>query len=218
MDPQNLDPEPDLCQDPQNLDPEPDLSGDPQNLDPEPNLSQDPQNLNLDPEPDLSRDPQNLDPEPDLSQNPQNLDPEPDLSQDSKQRQLLGASWGGVTLYKYITRKSRQLTSLLTSTDIDTIAKMSGEYGPIMPATEETQALCDLVQSNVEEKTGKKYMELKAIIYRQKDDVVGINYLIKVHVGGDDYIYLIIFQDFGEQVFLINVLEIQTKDSPLVPF
>ncbi|KAF1386321.1 hypothetical protein PFLUV_G00093460 [Perca fluviatilis] len=98
------------------------------------------------------------------------------------------------------------------------MATTDGEYGAITDATEDTEAVCDLVKKTVEEKTGKKYVEFKAVKYRQKDVVGGTNYLIKVHVGGDDYIYLTVFEDIGEEVFLHDVQDHQTIDSPLVPF
>uniref|UniRef100_A0A8C9X845 Cystatin-B n=1 Tax=Sander lucioperca TaxID=283035 RepID=A0A8C9X845_SANLU len=85
-------------------------------------------------------------------------------------------------------------------------------------ATEETQDLCDQVKPQVEKKTGKNYKDYKAIIYRNQV-VAGTNFLIKVHVGGEDYIHLIIFRDLpcnGGKVSLTKVKDHQTED--LVPF
>ncbi|XP_039663718.1 cystatin-B-like [Perca fluviatilis] len=101
---------------------------------------------------------------------------------------------------------------------------MVGAYGAITDATKETQDLCDQVKSNVENKTTKKYQEYKAVKYRNHFVgrlVTGTIYLIKVHVGGDDYIHLIIFQHLlpnTGKVSLTNVKSPQTKDSPLQPF
>ncbi|XP_035859403.1 cystatin-A5-like isoform X2 [Sander lucioperca] len=93
-----------------------------------------------------------------------------------------------------------------------------GGYGQTADATKETQDLCHQVKTQVEKKTGKKYVEIIANEYRRQDGGDGINFLIKVHVGGEDYIHLIIFQDLGEEFFLHDVLENQTKISPLQPF
>ncbi|XP_031163711.1 cystatin-A5-like isoform X3 [Sander lucioperca] len=92
-----------------------------------------------------------------------------------------------------------------------------GGYGQTADATKETQDLCHQVKTQVEKKTGANYVEYKAVKYRSQV-VAGTNFLIKVHVGGEDYIHLIIFQDLGEEFFLHDVLENQTKISPLQPF
>uniref|UniRef100_A0A8D0DGA6 Cystatin-B n=1 Tax=Sander lucioperca TaxID=283035 RepID=A0A8D0DGA6_SANLU len=97
---------------------------------------------------------------------------------------------------------------------------MFGEYSlPPEPATEEIQEMCDQVKPQVEKNTGNKYVEFIANEYRRQDDVDGINYLIKVHVGGeDDYIHLDVFRNLGGKVSLTNVQAHQTIHSPLEPF
>ncbi|XP_039663555.1 cystatin-B-like isoform X1 [Perca fluviatilis] len=97
------------------------------------------------------------------------------------------------------------------------MATIVGAYGAITDATKETQDLCHQVKTDVEEETGKKYVEFKAVKYRSQP-VSGTNFLIKVHVGGEDYIHLIIFRDLlnkGGKVSLTNVKSHQTKVSPL---
>ncbi|KAF1386315.1 hypothetical protein PFLUV_G00093380 [Perca fluviatilis] len=92
-------------------------------------------------------------------------------------------------------------------------------YGAITDATKETQDLCHQVKTDVEEETGKKYVEFKAVKYRSQV-VAGTNFLIKVHVGGANYIHLEVFRDLpgnGGKVSLTNVEAHQTKDSPLQP-
>uniref|UniRef100_A0A8C9X9G2 Cystatin-B n=1 Tax=Sander lucioperca TaxID=283035 RepID=A0A8C9X9G2_SANLU len=87
-------------------------------------------------------------------------------------------------------------------------------------ATEETQDLCDQVKQQVEKKTGVNYVEYKAVKYRS-EVVAGTNFLIKVHVGGANYIHLEIFRGLphnGGKVSLTKVKDHQTKDSPLQPF
>ncbi|XP_031170416.1 cystatin-A1-like isoform X2 [Sander lucioperca] len=99
------------------------------------------------------------------------------------------------------------------------MATMVGGYGPIRVANKETQEICHQVKTHVEKKTGVNYVEYKAVESRFQV-VAGINYLIKVHVGGANYIHLEIFQEMrnGGKVSLTNVKDHQTKDSPLEPF
>ncbi|XP_039663556.1 cystatin-B-like isoform X2 [Perca fluviatilis] len=97
------------------------------------------------------------------------------------------------------------------------MATIVGAYGAITDATKETQDLCHQVKTDVEEETGKKYVEFKAVKYRSQP-VSGTNFLIKVHVGEENYIHLIIYRDLGGNVSLTNVQSHQTKDSPLQPF
>uniref|UniRef100_A0A8C9X816 Cystatin-B n=1 Tax=Sander lucioperca TaxID=283035 RepID=A0A8C9X816_SANLU len=101
----------------------------------------------------------------------------------------------------------------------DTIAKMS-QYGQTADATQEVKDLCHQVKPQVQDITGKSYVDFTVFLYRS-EVVAGTNYLIKVHVGGDDYIHLIIFRGlpcYGGKVSLTKVKDHQTKDSPLQPF
>ncbi|XP_028442194.1 cystatin-B-like [Perca flavescens] len=99
------------------------------------------------------------------------------------------------------------------------MATMVGGYGAIADATKETQDLCHQVKHQVEKKTGANYVEYKAVKYKSQS-VQGTNFLIKVHVGGANYIHLTVFQAlpcYGGKVSLTNVKAHQTKDSPLQP-
>ncbi|XP_028425653.1 cystatin-A1-like [Perca flavescens] len=99
-----------------------------------------------------------------------------------------------------------------------------GGWFEAQDATEETQKICDQVKHQVEEKTGKNYVEYKAIEYRNQLEN-GETFLIKVHVGGTDYIHLKVHQIIifvrevpSTKVFLQGVEQHKTKDDPLVPF
>ncbi|XP_033495103.2 leukocyte cysteine proteinase inhibitor 1-like [Epinephelus lanceolatus] len=92
-------------------------------------------------------------------------------------------------------------------------------------ATEATKMICNLVKGQVEKQTGKNYGEFKAVKYRVKNVAGGQLFVIKVHVGGADYIHLSVFQipllvhgvpDPKE--ILRGVEQHKTKDDPLVPF
>ncbi|XP_042254840.1 cystatin-B-like isoform X6 [Thunnus maccoyii] len=95
-----------------------------------------------------------------------------------------------------------------------------GGYGPTLDATKEIQKLCDQVKLEVEKKTGKNFKEYVAVKYREQI-VAGTNYIIKVHVGGVQYIHLSVFEALpcnGGAVELKGVQDNRTKDDPLIPF
>ncbi|XP_031163710.1 leukocyte cysteine proteinase inhibitor 1-like isoform X1 [Sander lucioperca] len=94
-----------------------------------------------------------------------------------------------------------------------------GGYGQTADATKETQDLCHQVKTQVEKKTGANYVEYKAVKYRSQV-VAGTNFLIKVHVGGANYIHVTVFRGLpcnGGKVSLTKVKDHQTKISPLEP-
>ncbi|XP_071341250.1 cystatin-B-like [Trachinotus anak] len=93
---------------------------------------------------------------------------------------------------------------------------MAGEFSETMDATEEIQRICDAVKSQV----GKEYPEFTAVKYREQI-VAGRNFLIKVHVGGVNYIHLSVFQALdcdGGKIVLKGKQEPKNRDDPLVPF
>ncbi|KAG8009473.1 Stefin-C [Nibea albiflora] len=98
------------------------------------------------------------------------------------------------------------------------MAKSVGAWSETQDATEKIQRVCDEVKCQVEEKTNKKYGVYKAIKYRSQV-VSGMNYLIKVHVGCDDYLHIRVFQSLpcygGKSV--VNCVEGHDKCDPLIP-
>ncbi|XP_054479291.1 cystatin-A1-like [Anoplopoma fimbria] len=87
-------------------------------------------------------------------------------------------------------------------------------------ATDEIQKISNQVKDQVERFTGKNYREFEAVEYRSQL-VAGLNFLIKVHVGAEDYIHLRVFQALpcnGGEVVLRGVEQNRTKKDPLVPF
>ncbi|XP_049912507.1 cystatin-B-like [Epinephelus moara] len=95
-----------------------------------------------------------------------------------------------------------------------------GEWSETKNATEETQKICDQVKVEVEKITGKKYSVYTAVKYRDLVLCGGTHYLIKVHVGGEDYIHLMVVQVTGTQVppppSLSSVEQHKTRHDPLV--
>ncbi|XP_075936998.1 cystatin-B-like [Anarhichas minor] len=100
------------------------------------------------------------------------------------------------------------------------MAGLLGGYGETKAADKETQIICDQVKPEVEKETGKIYLEFKAVKYRFQV-VAGSNYVIKVQVGGEDYIHLSLFQELpcnGGKVVVRGVQLNKTKEVPLIPF
>ncbi|XP_078112123.1 uncharacterized protein LOC144521449 [Sander vitreus] len=89
-------------------------------------------------------------------------------------------------------------------------------YGETVSTTMDIREICDKIRSQVEGRTGKKYVKFITVQYKRLDGGDGISYLIKVHVAKTDYIHVEVFQDLKENVSLINVKEHQTKDSLLM--
>lgn len=88
-------------------------------------------------------------------------------------------------------------------------------------ATEEEQLICNAVKKKAEELAGKNFDEFTAKMSRTQV-VAGINYLIKVHVGGEEYVHLLVFQPLpceGKSVVLTGIQGIPKHwDDELVPF
>ncbi|XP_037613204.1 cystatin-B-like [Sebastes umbrosus] len=70
---------------------------------------------------------------------------------------------------------------------------MPGGLSPTAEANEDIQALCVIVKVQAEKIAGRNYGVFKAISYRSQV-VAGTNYFIKVHVGGEDYVHLRVFE------------------------
>ncbi len=73
---------------------------------------------------------------------------------------------------------------------------MLGGFGNAKEADNDIQALCDQVKSSVQEKAGKTYSTFKAVSYISQV-VAGMNYKIKVNVGGSDFIHIKVFRGLG---------------------
>ncbi|XP_038149544.1 cystatin-A1-like [Cyprinodon tularosa] len=100
------------------------------------------------------------------------------------------------------------------------MAGMFGAWTEVMPASEEMQNICDMLKSQVEAKwTKQRYEIFKTIEYRIQP-VAGRNFLIKVHVGGSEYLHIYAFQSplqGGEIKTLLKRVETHKEGDPLEP-
>ncbi|XP_076130326.1 cystatin-B-like [Alosa pseudoharengus] len=88
------------------------------------------------------------------------------------------------------------------------------------PATPEIQDICAKMKHHVEEKANQKYGIFIAIKYKTQV-VAGTNYFIKVHVGGDDYIHIRVFQSLpchGLKLELDGLQKNKTLQDPITYF
>ncbi|XP_053198845.1 cystatin-A5-like [Scomber japonicus] len=97
-----------------------------------------------------------------------------------------------------------------------------GGFGPTtdVPDVPDVVYISYKMKPQVEVKTGKNFEEFIPTQYSSQV-VAGTNYLIKVHVGGESYIHLLVFQDLlcrGGKISLSGVQEDKTKDDKLEPF
>ncbi|XP_044031691.1 cystatin-A1-like isoform X2 [Siniperca chuatsi] len=109
---------------------------------------------------------------------------------------------------------------LCNTLDLVTMADIPGGFTETRNATEEIQKICDQVTCQVEDKTKKKYVEFRAVKYRSQV-VAGVNYLVKVNVGGCSYLHLKVFQNlpcYGGEIVLRGVQEDHHEEDPIVPF
>ncbi|XP_019129234.1 cystatin-B [Larimichthys crocea] len=104
--------------------------------------------------------------------------------------------------------------------DTVTMPNMPEGWSDTKDATEEIQNLCKMVKSHAEDLTDKKYGVFKAVKYREQI-VVGVNYILKVHIGRRKYIHLFVLQKlecYGGKVMLLGVEEYRKNNHPLEPF
>ncbi|MEQ2234705.1 hypothetical protein ILYODFUR_034218 [Ilyodon furcidens] len=68
-----------------------------------------------------------------------------------------------------------------------------GGWSETKPTDEDVSLLCRWMQNISESETNRTYDEFTAVEYRSQV-VAGIKFLVKVHVGENDYVHLMIFQ------------------------
>ncbi|MED6261792.1 hypothetical protein ATANTOWER_010087 [Ataeniobius toweri] len=103
------------------------------------------------------------------------------------------------------------------------MAHSLGGWSQTLPATAETQEISSKVKQQVEEKTKKSYEEFCATEYRDNPSILPWPILIKVDVGGSEYLHLLVDLmyvglRFPLMTMLRGVEEHHKKDDPLEPF
>uniref|UniRef100_I3LDP2 Cystatin domain-containing protein n=1 Tax=Sus scrofa TaxID=9823 RepID=I3LDP2_PIG len=97
---------------------------------------------------------------------------------------------------------------------------MPGGLTEARPATPEIQEIATTVKSQLEEKTNKTYEKFEAVEYKSQV-VAGINYYIKVHLGGNSYVHIKVFKSLPYQNKPLELSGYQvdkTKDDELTGF
>ncbi|XP_034371301.1 cystatin-A-like [Arvicanthis niloticus] len=86
-------------------------------------------------------------------------------------------------------------------------------------ATPEVQEIADQVKPQLEEETNEKYEQFKAVEYKTQV-VAGINYFIKINVGGGRFTHIKVFKDLsGEDHFELTGYQTnKTKNDELTYF
>ncbi|XP_068437896.1 leukocyte cysteine proteinase inhibitor 1-like [Clinocottus analis] len=96
--------------------------------------------------------------------------------------------------------------------------KLTGWSGPRVDDLAGIQKICDEVKSKLEEWTGKTYVDYKAVLYRSQLET-GVNYVIKVYCGVEDYIHLCLVRRSPEGYLrVLHVEQQRMKESPLFTF
>ncbi|XP_071070560.1 cystatin-B-like [Dasypus novemcinctus] len=97
---------------------------------------------------------------------------------------------------------------------------MRGGLKPSKAATAETQQIADQVKCQLEEKENRQFPVFEAVECRTQV-VAGTNHFIKVHVGGDEYVHLRVFQSLPHENKPLTLADYQTnktKDDELEYF
>ncbi|KAK1807007.1 hypothetical protein P4O66_004841 [Electrophorus voltai] len=79
-------------------------------------------------------------------------------------------------------------------------------------ADDKIQELCDKVKLQAEAKAGKAFDVFSAKSYKTQI-VAGTNYFIKVHVGGEEYIHLRVFEMLPHAGSTLHVHGVQTPKA-----
>ncbi|XP_028839119.1 cystatin-B-like isoform X2 [Denticeps clupeoides] len=70
---------------------------------------------------------------------------------------------------------------------------LCGGLGEELDATPEVQKICDEMKPHAEKKSGKNFNVFTAVKYKSQL-VAGTNYFAKVHVGGEEYVHLRVYE------------------------
>jgi hypothetical protein len=89
---------------------------------------------------------------------------------------------------------------------------LPGGVGPANPIDEETGKFIASVRNQVEAKAGQSFDEFKPISFR-KQVVAGLNYIVKIQVGGQSYIHVKIWRRPSGEVQVTDVKPAKKDDA-----
>ncbi|XP_051005836.1 cystatin-A-like [Acomys russatus] len=95
-----------------------------------------------------------------------------------------------------------------------------GGLSEARPATPEIQEIADKVKPQLEEETNEKFEKYEATEYKSQV-VAGVNYYIKVDVGGGRYLHVKVFRGLpgqNEDLVLSGYQDNKSKDDELTYF
>ncbi|XP_024136005.2 cystatin-B [Oryzias melastigma] len=112
------------------------------------------------------------------------------------------------------------LISLLVFHYKATAMDTCGGLSEAKDADDSIQKICDKTKACAEKKAGVDFSLFTAIIYKTQN-VPGMNYFIKVHVGGDVYTHIRVHQNLpceGGELELNNIQYPRTLSDPIEYF
>lgn len=92
-----------------------------------------------------------------------------------------------------------------------------GGIGEVKPADAEANVIAEKVKEEIEGKCGRQFEEFNAVSYKTQL-VNGINYFIKVHVGGGDHIHVRAHKAFQGEISLHSYQESKSLEDELKYF
>ena len=97
---------------------------------------------------------------------------------------------------------------------------MPGGLGECIEASAELQKMCDSIRTAAEEKAEKQFREFTAVSFCSQL-VTGTKYLVKLHVGNNEYIHVSFVKKlpcYGGDLVLLDLQTAKTKEDPIEYF
>uniref|UniRef100_A0A8C6UGK6 Cystatin-B n=2 Tax=Neogobius melanostomus TaxID=47308 RepID=A0A8C6UGK6_9GOBI len=119
--------------------------------------------------------------------------------------------------YLYVCGKHAQSLPPTDPRSLSAMNSIIGGYNPVTKATAEAQEICDKIRPSVQAQVNTVFSEFTAVEHRSQV-VAGTNWQIKVHVGGQNYVHITVFEALGcngGELTLSGVESDMKKDSPL---